>query len=277
MTIAVVALELLREAFHRKWILALGAGVTLALVVVASALRMEVVDGALAATRLFGDPVHADIRAVDVALRPVFRAAAWVIYYGGLVFGIIACADFAPTLLQPGRIEHLLAQPLRRWHLVAGTYFGVFALTSAGALYGAGGFAAILGLKTGVWTPAPLAAGLLASVAFAAVYGVMLAAATFTRSAALSAVAGGLVFVAGVTASFRSAVAEAFEPGLARSAFQLLTMPIPRVASLGAYAGDVAASVPVEPAPFFRALLGVVLVGMSTLAIAIWHFERKDF
>jgi len=277
MTVFVVAIELLREAFHRKWILALGAGVTLALVVVASALRMDVVDGALAATRLFGDPMHSDIQAVDVALRPVFMAAAYVVYYGGLVFGIIACADFAPTLLQPGRIEHLLAQPIRRWHLVVGTYLGVFVLTSTGALYGAGGFAAILGFKTGVWTGAPLVAALLASVAFASLYGVMLATATFTRSAALSAVAGGVVFIAGIIASFRPSISEAFEPGLARTAFQIFSMPVPRIASLGVYAGEIATSAAIEPAPFVRVLLGVVLVGLSALAVGVWHFERKDF
>ena len=170
-----------------------------------------------------------------------------------------------------------LAQPIRRWHLVVGTYLGVFVLTTAGALYGAGGFAAILGFKTGVWTAAPLAAALLASVAFASIYGVMLAAATFARSAALSAAAGIAVFVLGIVASFRPTISEAFEPGLARSAFQVLSMPVPRIASLGVYAGDIAASAAIEPAPFARVLSGVVLVGLSALAVGVWHFERKDF
>jgi Cu-processing system permease protein len=272
-----VAYELLIEAFHRRWVLALGAGVTLVLLVVASALRLEVVDGALAATRLFGDRVDADIRAVDVALRPVFQGAAWVVYYGGLGFGVVACADFAPTLLRPGRIEHLIAQPLHRWHLVVGTYLGVFLLSLAGALYGAGGFAVILGIKTGVWTTGPLVAALLASIAFASVYGVMLAAATFARSAALSAVVGGGVLVAGIVASYRPTIAEAFDPGFARTLFALFTMPLPRVASLGVYAGELAASAPVDAAALARVLAGVVLVGLSGLAVAAWHFERKDF
>jgi len=48
--------RLLREAAARKWFLALGAATTLALVLVGAALRLEVVDGALAATRLGAQP-----------------------------------------------------------------------------------------------------------------------------------------------------------------------------------------------------------------------------
>jgi len=115
-----VALDLFREAARRRWFVALGAGITLLLCVAGLTLRMDVVDGALAATRLFGKVIHTDIRSVDVALRPVFRAAAYVIFYGGLAFFILACSDFAPSLLAPGRIEHLLSLPVQRWQLLGG-------------------------------------------------------------------------------------------------------------------------------------------------------------
>ena len=99
-------------------------GFTLLLGVLLSALRLEVVDGALAATRLFGSDLGTDIRAVDVALRPVFRIAAYLVFYGGLILGILSSADFGSSLLTPGRIGHLLAQPVRRWELLVGTWLG---------------------------------------------------------------------------------------------------------------------------------------------------------
>jgi len=49
-----VALDVLREASKRRWFLALGIIVTGALVLCALGLRLDIVDGALAATRLFG-------------------------------------------------------------------------------------------------------------------------------------------------------------------------------------------------------------------------------
>ena len=80
-----IAMDLWREAASRRWFLVLGFGLTAFLLAMASSLEIEVVDGALAATRLFGDAVFGtDIRAADVALRPVFLAAAYVIFYGGL-------------------------------------------------------------------------------------------------------------------------------------------------------------------------------------------------
>src|SRR5262249_43966672 len=94
-----VAAGPIREATTRKWFLGLAIAITGLLLTLGLSLRMEVVDGALAATRFFGKTAHGPIQAVDMALRPVFQAAAAVVFYGGSVFGIVACADFAPTLL----------------------------------------------------------------------------------------------------------------------------------------------------------------------------------
>src|SRR5687767_518850 len=140
-----VALDLMKEAQKRKWFFGLAAAITIILFTLGFSLRMDIVDGALAATRLFGQVLDHNIQSVDVVLRPVFRAAAYVIFYGGIVFGIVACADFAPSLLSPGRIEHLLALPIKRSQLLIGTFLGVLALAVMAALYGAGGLTLILG------------------------------------------------------------------------------------------------------------------------------------
>ena len=53
--------------------LALAAGTTLLIVLAALGLELEVVDGALAASRFFGSPFRHDIRPADIALRPLFE------------------------------------------------------------------------------------------------------------------------------------------------------------------------------------------------------------
>ena len=93
--VGAVALDVLREARSRKWVLALAIAISLTLICLALSLRMDVLDGALASTRFFGALLGTDIRSAEVALRPVFRAAAYVIYYGGLMFGVLGCSDFA--------------------------------------------------------------------------------------------------------------------------------------------------------------------------------------
>lgn len=277
MRVFAVAVDLLREALARKWVLALGIGITVLLAIVASALRLDVVDGALAATRLFGNDLNTDIQSVDVAMRPVFGAASYVVFYGGLIAGIVACADFGPALLAPGRIEHLLAQPLKRWELLVGTFVGVLLLLSAGALYGAGGFTLILGLKTSVWTTGPIVAALFAIAAFVAVYGPMLAAAVFVRSVSLSAIVGIAVLIGGIFAGMRATAMVGIEAGWARTTFMAVTAALPRLSQIGIYASAVGASQDVTSGDVVRHVAGAALFGLGTLAIGIWHLERKDF
>ncbi len=277
MKIFAVAMDLLREAASRKWFLALALGITAVLCILAFALRLDVVDGALAATKFFGKTVRTDIRSADIALRPVFQATAYMIFYGGLSFGIVACADFGPSLLAPGRIEHLLALPLRRWQLLAGTFVGVMILSVLGALYGAGGLTLILGYKTGVFTIRPVLAALLASVTFSAIYGAMLAIAVVVRSSAISAATGVVLLIAGAIAGRRDDLSPFFESGLARSTFRTVTLFLPRVSTLADASSDLAGSIAVDFVALASQIAGLSIFGFAALALGIHLFEQKDF
>jgi Cu-processing system permease protein len=272
-----VAADLLREARARRWTLALAAATTLLLLLVAFGLQLEVVDGALAASRFFGSGRSHEIRAADVALRPLFQGVAWLVYGGGLVFGVLACADFAPTLLAPGRIEHLLSLPVRRWELLAGTWLGVVALTFAGALYGGLGLSLVVSWKTGVFGWGPVAAAALAALAFGSVYAVMVLAAALVRSAALSAAAGAAALVLFGLAGARDAVAPAFSPGVGRTLFLALTAPLPRLGPLGEHAARLAAGEPARLGLLAAQGGGALLVALAVLAAAVAILERKDF
>ena len=164
-----------------------------------------------------------------MALRPLFRGVSYLVFDGGSAFGILACADFAPSLLAPGRIEHLLSLPVRRWQLLAGTFLGTTILAALGAAYGTAGLTLIIGLKTGVWTARPLLAGLLAALVFAALDAATPCAAVFVRSAALSAATGGLLLVAGIVAGYRISLGRLFEAGVGRTSFLAVTAVLPRI------------------------------------------------
>ena len=272
-----MAADLLREAGARKWFLGLAVAITLLLLALLGGLRLEVVDGALAATRLFGKALFTPIRAADIALRPVFIAASYLIFYGGMAFGLIACSDFAPALLSPGRIEHLLALPVRRWELLAGTFLGVLLLGLLGATYGAGGLLVILGFKTGVWTWHPLLAAALAAVGFATVYAGMLAAAVFVRSAAVSAAVGALLLVSGILAGNRRALLTTMSEGPGQLVFAAWTRVMPPLSTLAETAADVAAGSPVAVGQVGTVVGECALFTAGALAVAVWRFEQRDF
>jgi Cu-processing system permease protein len=271
-----IAADILREAAARRWFLAFAAVLTLLHLGVLLGLRLELVDGALAATRLFGGELSHDIRAADSVLRHVFEAATYIAFYGGLGFGVLACSDFGPELLAPGRIEHLLSLPLRRVELLAGTFLGVMTLCLLGISYGVGGFFLILCAKSGVWTLRPFLAVYLAGVAFFALYAVMLATAVFVRSAALSAAAGGLLFVLGMLAGRRDELGALFESGWGRELFLGLSAPLPRVYELGQSAAAIAVG-DAAPAELWRWVAGTVVFGLAGLAVGAWRLSSKDF
>ncbi len=277
MRVFAVALDLLYEAARRRWFLALGGAITLFLIGLALSLQLDVVEGTLAATRLFGDDISGPMQAVDVVLRPLYRACAYVIFFGGIVFGTLACADFAPSLLSPGRIEHLLSLPVRRVELIAGTFLGVLTIAIIGGLYGALGFTVVLGVKSGIWTMGPLYSAVLAGIGFSAIYGAMLAAATFVRSAALSAAVGAGVLLAGIISSFRADLASLFNPGIWRGIFEAFTALMPRFVTLAQASADIAASAPLSMGALLRLLLGMLLFGVSMTFVAAWRIERMDF
>jgi len=272
-----VALDLLREAAARRWFLALGLALTALLLLLVTSLRLEVVDGALAATRLFGKPIFHDIRPADVALRPVFLVASQMVFWCGLCFGVLACADFAPALLSPGRIEHLLSLPVQRWELLLGTFVGVLTLAAGGAAYASGGLILVLGAKTGVWTGWPLISALLSALSFGGVYAGMLAVAVWVRSAALSAAAGASLIGLGLLATYRRTLLDVMGEGLGRALFAGVTALVPPLGKLADAAGALASSAPLAPGGVLRLILGTLAFAGGLLALAAWRFERRDF
>jgi ABC-type transport system involved in multi-copper enzyme maturation permease subunit len=272
-----VALDLLLEAFRRRWFLALFGAITLVLVVLGASLQLEVVDGLIAGSKLFGAVMSDRMLSVHRVMGAVFTATAYAAFYGGAFFLAIACSDFAPELLAPGRIEHLLSLPLARWQLLFGTYLGVVVLAGLGTLYGAGGLTVLLGVKTGEWSAGLLVGSAVGWVGFCALYAVMLTAALFVRSAALSGALGVVTLILGVVASYRDSIAETLSRGLARSVFSWAMVPIPRLGTLAETAAALAASEPVAWATVSRLLVGTGLFSVALLSVAAWRFERKDF
>lgn len=272
-----VARDLLQEALARKWVLGLLVGITLVLLLLGFFLRLDVVDGAIAGSRLFGAMLSEDIVASDTVMRPIYMVVAGVGFFGGALFLAIACSDFAPSLLSPGRIEHLLSLPVSRWQLLLGTYLGVLALSVLCTAYGSLGVTLIFGFKTGYWTTSLLAGSLLGIAGFAALYAAMLTSALFVRSSAASAAVGFLTLIFGILASTREAIEESLEEGIGRTLFHYGVQPFPRLWKLAEQgirlAGDDSFNAPLT----LRLVAGSLIFSLGMLAIAAWRFEKKDF
>jgi ABC-type transport system involved in multi-copper enzyme maturation permease subunit len=272
-----VARDLLREALARKWVLGLLVGITLVLTLLGLFLRLDVVDGAISGSKLFGAMLFDDIVSTDKVMRPIYMVAAGIGFFGGALFLAIACSDFAPSLLSPGRIEHLLSLPVSRWQLLLGTYLGVLALSILCTGYGALGITLVFGFKTGFWTTALLAGSALGVAGFCALYAAMLTSAFFVRSAAASSAVGILTLVMGILSSNREAIENTIEPGVGRTLFHYGVQPFPRLWKLAEQSIRLAGDESVNAALAGRLVAGSLIFSLGMLAIAAWRFEKKDF
>lgn len=123
--------------------------------------------------------------------------AVWVL----LVIGVVVTADIVPNMLRKGALDLLIAKPLSRVELLVYKYIGglmfVFLLTSFTVV----GIWAVIGLRTGIWSPNFLAAIPVVTFYFAILYAVSTLAAVLTRhtlvAILVTIVAWGLIWAVG--------------------------------------------------------------------------------
>lgn len=274
-----VALDVLREAAASKYLIVLFGFIFLGLVGLALSLDLEVVNGAIAAGKIFGANVIGKGKAVSANefLGPLMQALAYVVFYGGLLFLIVAVADIAPRMLAPGRVELLLSLPLRRTELVVGIYVGVLLIGLLASVLAIGGGSLVLFVKTEIVTPAPFMGAVTALIGFATLYGVMLAVATVGRSAALSAGAAILIYISGVATSERAIVLSLIRNGATRELAAIAMGPLPRLKTLADIGGDAAIHTAIEWGQAAAVIGGCAAFGLFFVVGACIVVNIKDY
>ncbi|MCP4502547.1 MAG: ABC transporter permease [Deltaproteobacteria bacterium] len=280
-----VAFDVLRELLARKFILAAGIFVSIGMLGLIVTLDLDVVDGAISSARIFGlgGALSEGVDA-DAALGTVFKAFTYVVFYVGLLFGVVSTADIAAKMLSPGRVELYLSLPVRRVELVVGTYLGVMLIATLGTAFTVGGVSLILFLKAELVTFAPLAGAACAIIGFSALYGVMLLSTTLVRSSALAAGVGLMTFLAGVITSNREGFLSFFS-GIPQSVIEVLIAPLPRFMSLAelgarAQASASAAETTVKAADALQAgpiIGGTLIFAAAMVGLATFVVSSKDY
>ncbi|MBI1944738.1 MAG: hypothetical protein HYS27_03525 [Deltaproteobacteria bacterium] len=273
-----VAADVLREAVFSKYLIVLFGLIFLGLVTLALALDLEVVDGMISAGKLFGGTIiGGQSMAVGELLTSIMPVIVYLVCFLGTIFMIIAVADIAPRVLQPGRVELTLSLPIRRHELVAGIYLGVLIIAASSTLFGIGGASMVLFVKLKMASAAPLVGALCALVGFLAIYGVMLATSCVARSPALSAGFGFLVFGAGLATSDRRLVLMLIKSGVTRDLAALVMGPLPRLKTLADIGGEYAGGQAIRWGEAVPVIGGSVAFGLFFVALACIVVTVKDY
>jgi len=275
--------EVFREAAARWTLVTYFALSSLFILLFAMAVNLDIVNGALAGAKIFGQSIHMGRREVDLdKLVLGFEGGfSGFLYIVGTFLAIFATAHLVPRLQEKGTIDLYLSRPVGRVPLLLSRYAGGLLLSASNVLYLMGAMWLIVVWKTRIVHPRFLMAGgiilfgIACLMAFAFLIGVL------TSSTGVSIMATFAVFFLSAILSNHDHIAAALSSEWSAQLVHGLYWVFPKTAELGkAVVGLVLGD---EGPRRLRAALTLSpflttgLFGLSCLGLASWRFSRKDF
>jgi len=236
-------------------------------------LRIDLVEGARATVSLFGQSTG---RAVEVAklVRQVHAGVAAFFYMFAMFLAVFASATLMPAALERGRVELLVAKPLRRWHLLLARYGANLLVVTLNTCYLIGGVWLIFGWKAGVWHASFLYAIPATTFMFAVLLTVVALVSVLSESAALATMVTFALMVTSPILAQHQLMMKLLSSEWSRNLWKGLYYALPKFYDVGSLNMDLVMGRAVsEWAPVWSsAAFGVVV-----LAAAALLFQRKDY
>jgi len=262
-----------REAFARKIFWGVFGLSTAMILFFLFLLKIDIVEGAVATVSLFG---RSSNRATDLdrLVRGVYGAIATFLYTFGMFLAVFASSGLIPSVLEPGRIEVLLSKPVSRTHILLGRYAGNVLVVSCNVVYLVLGVWTILGVKTGIWSPAFLISIATTSFIFAVLLSVVVLMGVLFESAALATMVTVALMLMSPILAQTSTMMRLLSSEWSRGVWQTLYYALPKVYDLGKMTLDA-----IQSRTFngFMPIWTSALFGAVVLAGALAIFRRRDF
>jgi ABC-type transport system involved in multi-copper enzyme maturation permease subunit len=271
-TIALIR-DTFREAFARKIFWGLFGLSTVMILFFLFLLRIDLVEGGLAAFKMFGQTVS-PATDVDRLVRGVYGGIATFLYGFGMFLAVFASAGLIPSVLEPGRIELLLSKPVSRTHILLGRYVGNVLVVSCNIIYLVLGVWTILGIKTGIWSPVFLISIATTIFTFAVLLSVVILIGVLFESAALATMVAAALMILSLVLAQINIMLRLLSSEWSRQIWRTLYYALPKVYDLGKMTLDAIRNrtfdgfMPIWTSALFAA---VVLTG------ALLIFARRDF
>lgn len=274
--------EVFREAAARWTLLAYFFLSTIFIAIFATAVNLDVVDGALAGLKLFGNEVQLgggqpDIQELVLGFESVFSAVLFVV---SLFLAVFATAHLVPRLQDKGTIDLYLSRPVGRVSLLLSRYAAGLLLAAANIAYLILSIWLIVTWKTHVAHPRFLLGGVVILFAIAALLAFAFLIGVLTSSTAVSImVSYGLFFISLVLAAhdrIEAAVESQWSAWLIHGLYVALPKMVDLLKAVVAFVSDGTGpgeAIVVTPWPFVT----TAIFGLVSLSLACWLFRRKEF
>ncbi len=274
--------DVMREAAARWTLIAYFCLSSIFVLIFASAINLDIVDGSLASARLFGKNVEMNqaisIEKLVLGFESGFSA---VLYFLCTFLAVFATAHLVPRMQEKGTIDLYLSRPVSRLKLILSRYVAGLILAGSNVLYLIGSIWLIVIWKTHVVHPRFFFAGgvilfvIATLMAFAFLVGVI------TSSTGVSIMSTYGLFFFALMLVGHDRIAAAVSKEWQAWVINTLYWIVPKTAELG---GAVIAFVSGNQAPAriaaslsWAPFLSTAAFGVACLALASWLFQRKEF
>jgi len=272
-----------REAAARWTLITYFILSTIFIAVFASAVNLDIVDGALAGAKLFGQDVvmNGNMPGIDRVVAIAELIFSLIIYAFSVLLAVFATAHLVPRMQEKGTVDLYLSRPVSRPLLLLSRYVAGMLLAASNVIYLILSIWVIVAWKTHIFNVRFRLAGVIMLFVIAVLLAFAFLIGTITSSTGVSIMStyalcllSLFLFVAHgrLDAVLSHEWLVAFVNGM--------YWVVPKAWELG---GSVAAYVtgPLShmkiPAPGLSAFVSTGIFGLVCLSLAIWRFQKKEF
>lgn len=274
--------DVMREAAARWTLIAYFFLSTLFIIIFASAINLDIVDGALAGAKLFGKEVDMrDSVSIEKLVLGFETGFSVFLYFICTFLAIFATAHLVPRMQEKGTVDLYLARPVSRVRLLLSRYVAGLILAGSNVIYLMGSIWLIVAWKTGVMNPRFLLAGSIIFLVIAVLLAFAFLIGVVTSSTAVSIMTTYGIFFFGLMLAAHDRIAAAVSKEWQAWLIETMYWVFPKSAELGqavvAFVGgeELPAKVleALSPAPF----ISTAAFGAVCLILASWLFTKKEF
>jgi ABC-type transport system involved in multi-copper enzyme maturation permease subunit len=275
--------DVMREAAARWTLIAYFFLSTVFIIIFASAINLDIVDGALAGAKLFGKEVEMQDSQISIEKLVLgFQTGfSGFLYVFCTFLAIFATAHLVPRMQEKGTIDLYLARPIGRVRLLLSRYVAGLILAGSNVVYLMGSIWLIVAWKTGVMNPRFLFAGSIIFLVIAVLLAFAFLVGVFTSSTAVSIMATYGIFFFGLMLAahdkFAAAVSKQWQANLIETLYWVFPKTAELLQAVVAFVGGEELPERVlrvlSPAPFVT----TAAFGVGCLVLASWLFTRKEF
>lgn len=277
--------DVMREAAARWTLVAYFFLSSIFIIIFASAINLDIVNGTLAGAKLFGHEVEMhggssglSIERLVLGFESGFSA---VLYFLCTFLAIFATAHLVPRLQEKGTIDLYLSRPVGRVKLLMSRYFAGLLLAASNVVYLLGAIWLIVMWKTHVFHPRFFLAGAIILFVIATLLAFAFLIGVITSSTAVSIMGSYGLFFFAVMLVAHDRIAAAVSKEWQAWLIQTLYWIVPKTAELGqavvVFVGGDQMPERMQRVMTLAPFLSTAAFGVACLALASWLFTRKEF